>query len=341
MKYLLHCFLTTGRKLLGADVLTASCSGQETNRDGSRKRGGGLGICDPVQPKNIFSLLMAVVGWAACGACYADTIIGGPSAGFQTWTAADLNNNMAPYWDYPTNYTFAPFNNGNVGFCLTTGCAGQLSPGPAPGAIPFWGLSYDSATDTGGGLDPNFFFQRTSPKPLNATLEVSLATNPRETNSFGWVETDSLGNILGPLHPLFSISDTPGAAATFQPTQFYAYYFHDISEAGLNDSSGNCLAFTVSSSNTSPCGSSGLFHDMAAFATNPSSPLTSFWVAGLNAVAECNPSDGADCNLTLVQVSPTIPEPATWTLMAIGFASLGLFRAAKAKWSSSRFKLQR
>src|SRR5215472_17376477 len=112
---------------------------------------------------DVLSLVLALAGWVLCGTCYADTIKSlFPGAGFQTWMAADVNNNKSPYWDYPTNYKFPPFNNGNVGFCLTTGCAGQLSPGPAPGAIPFWGLSYNSNTDTGGGLDPNFFFQRSA-----------------------------------------------------------------------------------------------------------------------------------------------------------------------------------
>jgi hypothetical protein len=101
MKHLVNYFLATRRELLGAGVLIAFCSGQETNGDELRKRGGGLGAHSPIRPRNIFSLLIAVAGWAVCGACYADTIIGGPSAGFQTWTAADVNNNMVPYWDYP------------------------------------------------------------------------------------------------------------------------------------------------------------------------------------------------------------------------------------------------
>jgi hypothetical protein len=282
-----------------------------------------------IRPGKILSLVLALAGWALCGTCYADTIMSlFPGAGFQPWTAADLNNNMSPYWDYPTNYSTPPLNNGNVGFCLTTGCAGQLSPGPAPGAIPFWGQRYDSTSDFGGSLDPNFFFKSTGSETLKATLEVSLATDPRETNSFGWVETDSIGNVIGHPHPLFSPSDRPGAVATFQPTDFYAYYFHDISEAGLDDTSTNCEVFTVSSFNTPPCGPSQLFHDMAAFATNPNSPSTSFWIAGLNAVSECA---GADCNLTLVEVEPAaVPEPMTALLLATGCA--GLFLAKGRRW---------
>lgn len=278
-----------------------------------------------IRPRNMLSLALALAGWALCGTCYADTIMSSfPGAGFQTWTAANVNNNNSPYWDYPTNYLFPPLNNGNVGFCLTTGCAGQLSPGPAPGAIPFWGTSYNSTFDFGGGLDPNFFFKRTAPETLNATLEVSLATSPNETNNFGWIETDSTGAVIGHPQQLFSSSDRPGAVATFQPTDFYAYYFQDISESGGTLT--NCEVFTVSSFNTFPCdGSNFVFrdHQLAAFATDPNSPLTSFWIAGLNATAECTPGDGADCNLTLVEVEPAaVPEPTAALILATGCAGL-------------------
>jgi hypothetical protein len=281
-----------------------------------------------IRPRSMLSLVLALAGWALCGTCYADTIMSlFPGAGFQTWTAADVNNNKAPYWDYPTNYPFPPLNNGNVGFCLTTGCAGQLSPGPAPGAIPFWGLSYDSTFDFGGGLDPNFFFKSAGgSETLKATLEVSLATAANETNSFGWFETDSIGSFVGHPHPLFSTSDRPGAVATFQPTDYYCYYFHDISESGLDDSLTNCEVFTLSSFNTPPCDSTSIVfrdHQLAAFATDPNSPLTSFWIAGLNATAECTPGDGADCNLTLVKIEPAaVPEPMTAILLATGCAGL-------------------
>ncbi|MGA9304175.1 MAG: PEP-CTERM sorting domain-containing protein [Candidatus Sulfotelmatobacter sp.] len=275
-----------------------------------------------IRSRNILSLVLALVGWAVCGACYADTIVSlFPGAGFQTWTAADVNNNMSPYWDYPTNYSFGPLNNGNVGFCLTTGCAGQLSPGPAPGAIPFWGQSYNSTTDFGGSLDPNFFFKSTGAETLKVTLEVSLATSPAEKNNFGWVETDSIGNVIGHPQQLFSSSDVPGAVATFQPTDFYAYYFQDVSES-MGTLTG-CEVFTVSSFNTDPCSASGEFHDMAAFATNPNSPSTPFWIAGLDAPTECTPGDGADCNLTLVDVEPAaVPEPTAALLLATGCAAL-------------------
>src|SRR5262249_4928936 len=148
------------------------------------------------------------------------------------------------------------------------------------------------------GLDQKFFFQRAAPgETIVATLQVSLANN-RETNSFGWFETDSQGStVVGHAHPLFSATDTLGSHATFQPTEFYGYYFHDLSESQLNEDLGNCLVFTLNFSNTAPCnslaspGAPVIYqppHAMAVFATNPSgNAATSFWVAGLNAPQEC------------------------------------------------------
>lgn len=99
-------------------------------------------------------LLTAIAAVAVCGTSYAQTLKGSPGAGWQTWTPTkDLNDSKAPYWDVPWsasgNYGGNPAEK-NVGFCMTsTGdCQGIGSAHFAPGALPFWGMPYNSVNDT-------------------------------------------------------------------------------------------------------------------------------------------------------------------------------------------------
>jgi hypothetical protein len=289
-------------------------------------------------------LIMAMAGWAICGRSYADTVHGSQGAGFQRWfptaltdrsqSLSDiLNDNGAPYWDYPTKYITAfvfppgfPPNppgspdgsHANVGFCLTgTGnCLAQfLKPGPPPGPIDFWGMPYDSVNDTGGDFDPKVFFKKDTRNMLEAVLELQLSETATELNEFGWFETDANGNIIGKPQPLFfgtplppNPSEPPASQAgtisipfPSPTTRFYAFYFRDVSE--------NCLVATVPVPNLCTNGKpSRGNHRLAVFATDPGSPLSSFWIAGLNDPVECNPSTAADCNLTLVKIQP-LPAP--------------------------------
>ena len=205
------------------------------------------------------SLLIAAAVWigTACATSYAQSVIGSPGAGFQNWTAGNLNNNGAPFWDAPTK-SFGSYSGNqdskNVGFCLTaTGdCAGIGSHSAAPGPLPFWGMSYDSAADTGGALDPKVYFHRSaSARTLKATLEYQFTTVSGEVNEIGWFETNSTGSVVGTKHILFhgggvppgsAIPDPVGKRVTFKPTQHFGYYFSDVSENG-------CLAYTLSSFN--------------------------------------------------------------------------------------------
>ena len=96
-------------------------------------------------------LLIVIAAVATSGNSSAQTLIGSPGAGWQTWTPnKDLNNNGKPYWDVPWGAS-GQYNGGNsaeknVGFCMTsTGdCQGIGSANFAPGALPFWGKPYNS-----------------------------------------------------------------------------------------------------------------------------------------------------------------------------------------------------
>ncbi len=115
--------------------------------------------------KTGLTLLSAIAACATMAtAPHAQTLIGSPGAGWQTWTpATDLNNNGMPYWDVTWGasggYGGKPAEK-NAGFCLTsTGdCQGIGSALLAPGAIPFWGMPYNSTTDSGGARDDVVYF---------------------------------------------------------------------------------------------------------------------------------------------------------------------------------------
>jgi hypothetical protein len=251
--------------------------------------------------RNRLILLIAMAVLTTCTASSAQTVIGSPGAGFQNWTAANLNNNGAPFWDAPTTNTQSNPDSKNVGYCLTGGgdCVGINSQLFAPGRLPYWGMPFDSVNDANGALDPKVYFRRKGEQKLKATLELQLSTVPVEINEFGWFETNATGSVVGTRHILFKGGGVPpgtltpdpvGKTVTFKPTHYFGYYFTDVSENG-------CLAYTLFGFDTSGCSN----HNIVVFATKPSSPHSAFWIAGEDP-AGCG--DG-DCNLTLVKVTPT------------------------------------
>jgi len=139
-------------------------------------------------------LIVSLLGAAAS----AQTIIGSPGAGWQSWTAANLTDNKAPYWDVPWGASGSyggTYADKNVGFCMTsTGdCQGIGSALLAPGALPFWGMPYDSTYDTGGMRDNTVYFRSHGDK-LKATLFLNMSLVSTEINEFGWFETNSTGS---------------------------------------------------------------------------------------------------------------------------------------------------
>jgi hypothetical protein len=255
-------------------------------------------LCTAGRPRTGLILLVAMAVSATCTTSFAQSIIGSPGAGFQTWKTANLNNNGAPYWDAFTQNQLGNKTSRNIGFCLTNSgdCVAINSALFAPGAIPFWGMTYNSAADTGGGQDTLVYFKRDN-KHLRATLQLQLSTVDTEINEFGWFETNSTGTTLGPTHRLFQGSGVPpgslvpspvGNEVTFKPTKYFGFYYKDVSEGG-------CLAYTIASFTTDPSCSGHVF---AVFATKPGSTKNVFEIAGLDPPG-CG--DG-DCNLTLVRI---------------------------------------
>jgi hypothetical protein len=245
-----------------------------------------------------FIVLIAMAVSANCTTSLAQSIIGSPGGGFHTWNSANLNNNGAPYWDAFTQNQLGNKTSRNIGFCLTNSgdCVGIKSALFAPGAIPFWGMTYNSAADTGGAQDPLVYFKSDN-RRLTATLQLQLSTVGTEVNEFGWFETTSTGTMLGPIHRLFQGSGVPpgslipstvGKQVTFKPTKYFGFYYKDVSEGG-------CSVYTIASFTTDPSCSGHVF---AVFATKPGSRNNVFEIGGLDPPG-C--VDG-DCNLTLVRI---------------------------------------
>lgn len=273
------------------------------------------GVCKAVQPRTSLILLIAMVVLTTCMASYAQTLIGSPGAGWQTWTPAiDLNDSGAPYWDVPWGAS-GNYGGGhaekNVGFCLTsTGdCQGIGSALFAPGPIAFWGMPYDSVNDTGGIRDDRVYFHSTGGQ-LTATLYLNASIVATEINEFGWFQTNSTGTAIGERHRLFQgtgdnqgtlTPDPVGKSVTFTPTTYFGFYYSDVSEpTDTPPPTHGCYAYTLFTLNDPRCleatGGQG-DHDFVVFKQD-----RTYWIAGEDP-SDCVNHDG-DCNLTVVKVSP-------------------------------------
>lgn len=279
-----------------------------------------------------FILLMAAAAWATVGNAYGQSLVGSSGAGWQAWNLAkdvngayiDLNSNNQPFWDVPL-LTFGGYfvnkspANKSVGWCLTsTGdCQGVGSALVAPGPLPFWAMPYNAATDTGGAIDPKVYFRSNSAEQsYQAELFLNTATNTYEINEFGWFETNSTGTLNGTKHVLFhgtafptsrtspGTPDPIGTTVTFTPTQYFGYYYADVSdEEDLNGPAHGCWAYTIFFFNDETCTAAGPNgqgdHVFAIFLQQVPNRTPVYWIAGQDP-SLC--SNDGDCNLTIVKV---------------------------------------
>jgi hypothetical protein len=289
-------------------------------------------------------IILACLLAAAITTASAQTLIGSPGSGWQSWSVApitstqpDLNDNQSPWWDLQWNAAGSYGLNSagadkNPGFCMTaTGdCVGIASGAFAPGALPFWGTAYDAVADSGGLRDNKVYFR--SSGSLTATLYLNATANPDEVNDFGWFETNSTGTVVGTKHKLFSgtgitkdqIPTPTGTTVVFTPTRYFGYFYSDVSEPACPDGTDTYL-----NGLTTPCvDPNAVLHGcyaLSLFQYNDAKCVDAtgnqgdhdFVIFSANAqtstrptywVAGEDPADCAnadgDCNLTLVKVSP-------------------------------------
>jgi len=296
-------------------------------------RGWTIGLC----------LLTAIAVLTLCAQSQAQVLLGSPGAGWQTWTVTpisfdqpNLNDSGSPWWDMQWAAAGSYGNNSmgadkNPGFCITaTGdCVGMASGAFAPGAIPFWAMPYDSASDSGGARDDKVYFHSFG-ATLKATLFLNATANPNEVNDFGWFETNATGTFAGRKHKLFSgtgitydqIPTATGTTISFTPTRYFGFYYSDVSEPACPNGHGKyadnpdvqcgnpalplhgCYAYSIFTLNDQKCvdntGGQG-DHDFVIFSANPGTSTSTWWVVGEDP-ADCFDNDG-DCNQTIVRIS--------------------------------------
>ncbi|KAA6461813.1 hypothetical protein DYQ86_09170 [Acidobacteria bacterium AB60] len=302
-----------------------------------------------MRPNRVWQVTLCLILALALASSFAhaQTIIGTPGNGWQSWNLAvdpgnnyhyvDLNSNGAPFWDVPlqtfgdsasglyippNNPTQGPpdfptggnYANKSIGWCLTsTGdCQGLGSALFAPGPLPFWGGPYNAATDTGGAFDPKVYFRAGSGVTYQATLYLNFATNTNEFNEFGWFETNATGTLNGTRHVLFQGSGNPpgtntpdpvGKVVNFAPTQYFGYYYLDVSDPQSFNPYQGCLAFTIFAFNDPDCtsgnGNGQGDHNFAIFLQQVPNRAPIYWIGGQDP-STCG-QDG-DCNLTVVKV---------------------------------------
>lgn len=162
--------------------------------------------------KKLAVILITILTLFSVNNSFADSIIGTSNGGWRSWTSADLNENLNPYWDGNSSDSSSPYTIGNY-LTNTGGFAGGSGPGTA---LPYWG-------NVNGGAE-NITMQRTGGSN-NVVMKAEVA-GYANSNEFGYI--DSSGS-----HMLFSgvANPSPATIAIFAPTSDYVFYL--LSPDGL------------------------------------------------------------------------------------------------------------
>ncbi|MBV9462630.1 MAG: hypothetical protein JO317_00235 [Verrucomicrobiae bacterium] len=261
-----------------------------------------------MKTKVLTLILMSIVSAAG-----ADTVAGTLGASFQPWTACDLDEDGKPYWDNVS----LDGSHKNIGYALIGNPAVGL-PG-APGALPFWGFSYNSASDTGGLEDLNWNFHKDSLQ-IRAELKLELANNG-PTNEFGWYDVAN----PAALHTVFTGSASGGSIAVFAPSADYGLYLRDGKTGAVYYSQSKLNAFPET-----------LHQHFALFGN--CAQQGSYWVGMEDlTLAQLAGHEGVrgDYNDMILRLD-CIPESRSSALFMIGMSSLAIVITGRSRPSRSK-----
>ena len=274
-----------------------------------------------------------LLGFSACllaGAlAQADTVAG--TGDWQSWSAANLIQGVnptpgLPYW----NNLSGDGSRYNIGWCLAGG--GSCSIPSAPGNVPYFGVNDGSATADIGLTSSNY--------AVTATLEAAV-TNSRTLDVFGWYSIEPDGSI-GPLHALFSPSDSSGMARSFTPSSSYGFYVEQDQGTSGGPFASKYFFFMDSAKNSVegyPNPSDTLQH-FAIFNAQAgiSSDRTPYYIGAVdtractpNGSGTCDPGARFDYNDFIVRLDTVnTPEPGSFGLIVCSLILLKAFLRRRA-----------
>jgi hypothetical protein len=229
-----------------------------------------------------------------------DTIVGGGAAGWQSFSAADVNNNGTPYWD---NVSSDGAGVRNAGSFLTasgfyTGGTNYLGSSPQ-----YWG-------NADGTADPNFYFINSSQHNLQLLLEAASNFN---INRFGWYKLNANGT-PGTRYQIFGGANDVGDTASITIPAGTKFGFY------LGRGSTLSPRFYTQSSFNTPAESGNNF---SLFRDKDDPNCYFFGIEDLTS-AEIKGREGTygDFNDMVIKVQAVVPLPASVILMISGLACL-------------------
>ncbi len=156
---------------------------------------------------------VVAIGVALGGTATAAILQGSPGFGWQTWTAADVNEDGTPFWDGNSYDSSGPCSIGNL--LLGTASAPCLPLPDAPGTVvPYWGSA-------AGAADPDFSFAP-SAGDTRLTLLIEIAALAPE-NEFGYYLLSDPATLV----PVFDGSDTAATSVILSVGEAFGLYLRN------------------------------------------------------------------------------------------------------------------